>query len=434
MELIKSIYDEKNYKFLKLKNNLKVIIVNDKKADMSAACMLIRTGYRDDTVSGITHFLEHMLFMGTKDYPKENDYFEFISKNGGMSNAGTGFDQTQYYFNIIPDKFLEALKIFSSFFTNPLLNKNSIQKEINAVHSEHSKNINNDGRRIFRLLGEVVNTDHPLKNFGTGNSDTLNIPNIRDKLIDFYNCFYKPENMCLVVHSKEEIDIIESEIIKNYSNVGINIFNKNNNNCNDMLKKSKYFPFRFNDNKDIYIETIPIKDDDDAILLWQVKNDKNYYKFKPYDYIFYFFNNESKGSLYFYLKEKNLINNIYCETLNYNDKILLFCINVNFTEEGFKKKFEIIKLINDYFYGYVLNKFQDFVYNDLKSINEIKFKFKSEENPISYVQDIANSINEFEIKDILYGNYRFDKISDEIIKNYKEIFKNINNNKLIILN
>ena len=196
-----------------------------------------------------------MLFMGTKDYPKENDYFEFISKNGGMSNAGTGFDKTQYYFNIIPDKFTDALKMFSSF-TNPLLNEKSIQKEINAVNSEHSKNINNDGRRIYGLLGEIVNTEHPLKNFGTGNTETLNIPNIRDKLIDFYNCFYKPENMCLVVHSKYEINFIEKEILKNYSNVGENLFNKSNNNCKYMLDKSKEFPFKFNGNNDIYVETI----------------------------------------------------------------------------------------------------------------------------------------------------------------------------------
>ena len=112
---------------------------------------------------------------------------------------------------------------------------------------------------------------------------------------------------------------------------------------------------------------------------------------------------------------------------------MVFCVNINFTNEGFERKHEIIELINNYLFEYVLNRFQNFVYNDLKSINEIKFKFKSKENPISYVQDISDSVSEYEINDILYGSYRMDNINDKLIETYNDLFSSINDNKIIIV-
>ena len=48
----------------------------------------------------MAHFLEHMIFMGSKKYPGENEYEEFISRNGGSTNAFTELEQTCYYFDI----------------------------------------------------------------------------------------------------------------------------------------------------------------------------------------------------------------------------------------------------------------------------------------------------------------------------------------------
>jgi insulysin len=431
MNIIKSDLDNRKYKYITLKNKLKVIIISDLDAEMSAACMRINSGFRDDSVSGLAHFLEHMLFMGTVEYPKENHYFEFINKNGGMSNAGTGFDMTQYYFNILPNNFFEGLKIFSTFFTNPLLKNNSIQKEINAVNSEHNKNINNDGRRLYRLFGEIINTDHPLKKFGTGNTETLNIKNIREKLINFYNCFYKPNNMSLVVLSNHSIEEIEEQILLNYSNVGKSL-NSSENKCVEEKKKSFNQPFNFQ-NDDILVKINPIMDNDTVMLIYQLDNKKEYYNFKPYEYLFYFFNNESKGSLYYYLKDKNLLNNIHCEVLHYNKSIFLFCINLDLTEKGYNNKFDIINIVENYFHEYVLKNFQSFIYNDLKKINELNFKFKKKEYPIDYVQEISDNLEEFDIKDLLFGHYKMIDLNNNVITNIKKIFSRINKNKIILL-
>jgi len=58
---------------------------------------------------GLAHFCEHMLFLGTKKYPEENHYSQFLGKHGGNKNAATSEDYTHYYFSINNDYFSEAL-------------------------------------------------------------------------------------------------------------------------------------------------------------------------------------------------------------------------------------------------------------------------------------------------------------------------------------
>jgi insulysin len=68
----------------------------------------------------IAHFTEHMLFMGSGEYPAEGEYDRFISIHSGMNNAWTSSGHTLYYFNINPQGLLGALDRFSQFFVSPV--------------------------------------------------------------------------------------------------------------------------------------------------------------------------------------------------------------------------------------------------------------------------------------------------------------------------
>ena len=68
---------------------------------------------------GLSHFLEHMLFLGTKKYPKVGGYDEYLKANGGWSNAGTGQQHTNYFFEVNQGAFNEALDRFAQFFISP---------------------------------------------------------------------------------------------------------------------------------------------------------------------------------------------------------------------------------------------------------------------------------------------------------------------------
>ena len=65
-------------------------------------------------ISGLAHFCEHMLFLGTKKYPKENEYSQFLSEHAGSSNAFTSGEHTNYYFDISHEHLQGALDRFGA--------------------------------------------------------------------------------------------------------------------------------------------------------------------------------------------------------------------------------------------------------------------------------------------------------------------------------
>lgn len=80
MEIIKSDLDNKSYKYIQLPNMLCCLLISDPETDKSAACLDVKVGSSLDPPPfyGLAHFLEHMLFMGTKKFPKENEYSVFV--------------------------------------------------------------------------------------------------------------------------------------------------------------------------------------------------------------------------------------------------------------------------------------------------------------------------------------------------------------------
>jgi insulysin len=140
----KSINDPRDYYWTELDNKLKVIIIEDFKATMCGALLNINIGSIHEEIEGLAHFLEHMVFMGSSKYPDESNFMDFVSKNGGITNAMTSDSDTTYYFTISDNKFLTILDMFSWFFIDPLLKKDGVEREVNAVDSESKKNLIDD--------------------------------------------------------------------------------------------------------------------------------------------------------------------------------------------------------------------------------------------------------------------------------------------------
>lgn len=158
-----------------------------------------------DELPGLAHFCEHMLFLGTEKYPVENEYPRFLSEHGGSSNAFTASDHTNYYFDVIPLHLSAALDRFAQFFLQPLFTESATDREVNAVDSEHVKNIQNDAWRLAQLEKSTSDPDHPYSKFGTGNLETLDtIPKskgieVRQELLKFHHKWYSANLMSLAV-------------------------------------------------------------------------------------------------------------------------------------------------------------------------------------------------------------------------------------------
>ena len=157
-EVKKRPLDERLYRAFELDNNIRVLLISDPSSSRSAAALDVNVGAFSDPreVPGLAHFCEHMSFLGTKKFPKEEEFSAYLSSHGGSSNAYTDSEDTVYYFDVNADFTEEALDRFSQFFISPLFTQSATSRELNAIDSEHAKNINSDAFRLYQ-----VNTNSP---------------------------------------------------------------------------------------------------------------------------------------------------------------------------------------------------------------------------------------------------------------------------------
>ena len=98
---------------------------------------------------------------------------QFLSRNNGSSNAYTATTNTNYYFNVATSALAGALERFSGFFHSPLFAPSGTVRELNAVDSEHKKNLQNDVWRIYQVNKHNTKPGHVWSKFGSGNKLTL---------------------------------------------------------------------------------------------------------------------------------------------------------------------------------------------------------------------------------------------------------------------
>ena len=190
----------RNEKFIRLPNGLDVFIIQEPAAKQAFVSMSVNVGLWDDSPEhrGIAHYLEHMLFLGTKDYPNASEYQQYIKRNNGMNNAYTTVNLTNYYFSINDSALEGALDRFSRFFSQPLFDEQQIINELKNVDSEYVKNQTSNPHKFLHVQRILSNPSHPNKLTFQGNKETLS--NIsKEAVLEFYNKFYIANQMKLVI-------------------------------------------------------------------------------------------------------------------------------------------------------------------------------------------------------------------------------------------
>src|SRR6266536_900824 len=117
-----------------LDNGLKVLLLEDHKSPVVTFQVWYRVGSRNekDGKSGLSHFLEHMMFKGTKK-TKPEEYSRIIAKNGGRSNAFTSSDVTVYFATMSQDKIGIEIDLEADRMTNALLGETYFEPEKKVI-------------------------------------------------------------------------------------------------------------------------------------------------------------------------------------------------------------------------------------------------------------------------------------------------------------
>jgi secreted Zn-dependent insulinase-like peptidase len=199
--------DDRAFAVVTLSNGLQTLLISDPQSDKAAAAADVGVGsWRDPpTVEGLAHFCEHMLFLGTVKYPEEDEYNRYLSSHGGASNAYTDSEHTNYYFTVDWKHLPGALDRFAQFFIAPLLAAESADKEVNAIESEHHKNLQEDVWRLQQLTRSLSLPGTPVSRFSTGNLATLDKPDIVDHLHLLHSKYYVASNMRAALLGREPL-------------------------------------------------------------------------------------------------------------------------------------------------------------------------------------------------------------------------------------
>lgn len=143
-------YDVKckeNYspELFELKNGMKVVVIENKRAPVIAQMIWYDFGsdVEERGKSGLAHFMEHLMFKGTKKFP-ENYYSNFLSRIGGSENAFTSYDYTAYY-QIFPSQHLEKIiQLEADRMKNLTLTKKNVEIEKKVILEERFQRIESD--------------------------------------------------------------------------------------------------------------------------------------------------------------------------------------------------------------------------------------------------------------------------------------------------
>lgn len=388
IQLEKSNIDKREYEYLNLDNNLQCIIIKDSDENLCGACLNIHVGSVNEKIDGLAHFLEHMVFMGSKKYPDSNDFMSSINNNGGKTNAYTSDTDTNYHFTIEPDKFPNTLDKFSQFFREPLLKSEYINKEINAVDSEAKKNLLDDVWIQLELYKTILQDTHPINHFTCGDLESLKINNIEEELKSFHDTYYDAKYMTLAIFINNDInyDKIKSMIIENFGSIKKSNSNQINRNYGKILK----------DNSIVYY--VPEREEIFLSILFEVPTIKKSLD-SPYEFISYILGSELDKSLYAQLLQKGYVTKLMVSELLKFDDYTIINAEYILTDDG-EKNVDVIYTITIKYFEFILNKLKsnnyelEKIYLEMKQNNLNNFRFWENTTIIDTIIPLTNIMKE----------------------------------------
>ena len=182
-----------------LKNGL-TLLFEERPTKTVAVEITVKAGSNNETekISGISHFIEHMLFEGTKTRPLGREIANEIEKRGGELNAYTSNEKTAFFAKVLNKHFEKALEILSDLIKNPLFDKKNIEKERKVILKEINMVTDEPRFHQWILFQKTLFKKHPTKNPAYGSEKAVRKLTRKD-LLNYYKTFYKPNNLIISI-------------------------------------------------------------------------------------------------------------------------------------------------------------------------------------------------------------------------------------------
>lgn len=183
-----------------LKNGMDVVVISDHRAPVVTHMVWYRVGAADEPPgkSGIAHFLEHLMFRGTKNVPP-GEMSKIVARNGGQDNAFTSQDYTAYFQRVALDRLPLVMELEADRMTNLVLTDDIVLPERDVILEERSSRVDNDPEsKLSEQLSASLYMAHPYGIPIIGWEHEIRLLETQDAL-DFYAKYYAPNNAILIV-------------------------------------------------------------------------------------------------------------------------------------------------------------------------------------------------------------------------------------------
>ena len=204
----------KNTERIYFPNGLTLLLHPLHNSEVAALHFCVKAGYfcEQDSEVGLAHLLEHMYFKGSRSYPQPGTMGIRMKALGGIINATTSYDQTNYFCEVPAESLMSAIEIMGDAFAAPLFPAEELRKECEVVIEEFNRKLDNPAAYSQELLIQMAFTRHRMKRWRIGTPEQLR-SYTADNLFDYFYRYYQPQNMVVTVagkfHSKEVRDAIE---------------------------------------------------------------------------------------------------------------------------------------------------------------------------------------------------------------------------------
>ncbi|WP_424360858.1 M16 family metallopeptidase [Methylocystis parvus] len=204
----------------KLDNGLEVVVIPDSRTPVVTHMIWYKNGSADDPLgkSGIAHFLEHLMFKGTKNHP-QGEFSNLVAELGGQENAFTSYDYTAYFQRIGKEHLGTLMGFEADRMSNLVLTDEVVTPERDVVLEERRMRTDNDpSSQLDEAVQAALFAHHP---YGTPiigwnhEIETLD----REDALNYYSRFYTPENAILVVAGDVEADEVVALAKETYGKV-----------------------------------------------------------------------------------------------------------------------------------------------------------------------------------------------------------------------
>ncbi len=403
--------DYRAYRTLTLDTGLEVLLVQDIRASKAAAALALPVGSLDDPDSqpGLAHYLEHMLFLGSESYPASEEYQSFINRNGGQTNAATGYTSTTYMIEVDPPAFDEALGRMADTLARPRLDPVYSDKERNAVNAEMESKKFSDGRRLAMLTLSTLNPDHPATRYTGGNLETLSDKpgsKLHEELVRFHRTWYSANLMKGVLYGPQSLDELEALARRELAVIP----------DRQAKVEAPSVPPVTDAQKGVVIGVRPVRETRSMTVEFVLPQELDNYRTKPLQVVSAVLGTETSHSLVETLREKGLVLGLSVggDTSSLRNGVTL-SLFLQLTEEGDRRRDEVLATIFAYCDLLRTQGLDQTYFDQLRRMWDMEFRFAPLTSGFDYVASAAGEMLLHPVEDVNFAAYRLDSYDREAV-------------------